>query len=134
MKEQQVSAGGPRLSLASLEQRGGLVDGIFGENEMSRDVEHKAKARIQAWAEQLKKQAGRSVRVLDRFKKDQQEITELFGDDVVNSEPGKMRATASVQGGDGPNIVESRTRLACHRYDLVRERWRQMLHICTFSL
>jgi hypothetical protein len=96
MEEQQVSAGGPRSSLASLEQWGGLFDGILGEDEMSKDVEHRAKARIQAWVEQLKKQAGRNVRVLDSIRNDQQEITELFEDDVVNSEPGKVRATASV--------------------------------------
>jgi hypothetical protein len=123
-----------RIGFLSLEHWERLVDGILDEDAVGEDVKKKAKIRIRGWVEELKQQAGRNVQDLDSMGSDEHEVTELFGDDVENSQSVKAMGAATVGGEDGLNTIDSRTQVARRRYDLVLKRWKQILDICSSFL
>lgn len=119
-----------RVGIVTAEQWEGLVDGLVSEDELGGDVEEKANAMIRAWVETMQEQAERSVRALEKIGNYQQEFTRLFGDDIENTKDAKVTAPSTGNDRADLKINESETQVARRRYDLVFQRWRQILHIC----
>ncbi len=123
-----------RIGLLPAEQWDGFVDGLVDEDELGTVVKGKAGATVQAWVTEMKKQADRSVAALRDMGNDQQEIVRLFGDVFEDNGHAKAPATSTKSGNLGLNIIESGIQLARRRYDVVFERWGQILHICASFL
>ncbi len=112
-----------RIGLISAQQWEGFVDGVLDEDELGDEVREKAGAVIRTWVEAMRQHVERSVSGLEGLAQDPTEILKLFGDDIKSSE-------STGQPGENSEIVDRETQIARRRYDLVLERWRQMLHIC----
>lgn len=115
-----------RIDILSAERWEGFVDGLLDEGELGKEVEEKAKATIRAWVERIAKQAEKSVQALERIGKDQPQVMSIFGDDVESGEQAKPAKNTSADLKNTDNEV----RTARRRYDLVTERWRQILQHC----
>jgi hypothetical protein len=115
-----------RIGKLSVGQWEGFVDGVLDEHGFGEGVEAMAKAAIEGWVAEIRVQAERSTRALQRIGEDQKEISRLFRD----GEQANTTATATGEGNADLKIIEGRTQIARRRYDLVLQRWRQILHIC----
>jgi SET domain len=112
-----------RLSVGQWEE---FVGGVLDDDGFEEDVEAMAKAAIEGWVAGIRVQAERSARALQRIGEDQKEISRLFRD----SEQANTTATSTGEGNADLKILESGTQIARRRYDLVLQRWRQILQIC----
>jgi hypothetical protein len=112
-----------RLSVGQWEE---FVGGVLDDDSFGEDVEAMAKAAIEGWVAEIRVQAERSARALQKIGEDQKEISRLFRD----SEQTNTTATSTGEGNADLKIIESGTQIARRRYDLVLQRWRQMLQIC----
>lgn len=120
-----------RIGILSGEQWERFVDGVLYEDDLESNVTEKATATIEAWVKDMMEHAQKSVRALEGMRQSQQDIFRLFGDDVDNGEPTTQMTALSTETQDSDQrITEREMHLARRRFDLVFERWKQILHIC----
>ena len=119
-----------RLEILSAVQWDSFVNGLLDEEKLDQDVEVKARATIRAWVTEMERHAKRSVGALDKISNDHQEIMNLFGDVIENNEHAQAAAPSTKHADAALKTIESERKLARRRYDLILERWRQILQIC----
>ncbi|ERF72088.1 hypothetical protein EPUS_05006 [Endocarpon pusillum Z07020] len=119
-----------KIGLLSAQQWEGFVDGLVDEDDLGDEVKEKARTTIRTWVETTRQHAERSVSGLEVLAKDPNGILKLFADDFENPEQAQVMTMSTDQRGDNNKITEREARIARRRYDLVLERWRQILHIC----
>ena len=119
-----------KVGLLSAQQWEALVDGLVDEDDLGDGVEEKARAVVRTWVETTRQHTERSVSGLEGLAKDPNAILKLFADDFEIHEQAKVTTMSTDPPGDNTKIIEREARIARRRYDLVLERWRQILHIC----
>lgn len=119
-----------KIGLLPVQQWESFVDGVLDEDELGDKVKEQARATIRTWVETLTQHTGRSIRGLDSLAEDPNGIPKLFGDDVEHSDQAEEAITSTGQPADKTQVTECEARIARRRYDLVLNRWRQILHIC----
>ncbi len=119
-----------RIGLLSVQHWEGFVDGILDEDELGDEVKEKARATIRTWVETVRQHAQRSVRGLESLAQDANEMQNLFGDDSESNDQAKVKTASIDQPADRIEIIQREIGISRRRYDLVLEKWRQILLIC----